>query len=94
MWQRLFLVMYRAGILEAAKLDEPHRKEDQWIASDPRPIALSGRVAPAFLPVFAVCSNNWHSHHLLQRAQSFGGQQSLLLLKGSNDEGMQKPRHP
>lgn len=55
MWQRLFLVMYRARILEAAKLDEPHRKEDQWIASDPRPIALSGRVAPAFLPVFAVC---------------------------------------
>lgn len=32
------LDMYRAGILEAPKLDEPLGKEDQWIASDPGPI--------------------------------------------------------
>lgn len=32
------LVIYRAGILEAPKLDEPLGKEDQWIGSDPCPI--------------------------------------------------------
>lgn len=80
------LVMYGAGILESPKLDEPLRKEDQWIASDPRTIVSSGRVAPHSCQSsqFA-CSNNWHSPHLLQRAQSFRGQQSLLLSKGSND---------